>query len=274
MKRIVVEPVPAKSANGFAIEPKKRIDMESYSKNTFPNVQITLLTNQEEDKHVVSQTVVVPLDSLVLSNFKINYEGMNATITFAWQDELPPGLTTGRKAATNLLDVFASKEEFANWSLRTGRSNTATYCQKIRTDAYLCSFLHLLLHTNAQLGGLIKNKSYCHTLRCTLCVENWSTTHPSVVHGTLQANELDLSHLCHTATCINADHLHFEPKPVNESRETCGYARHCKGHGQYPKSLTKSPHSQWAMELCHAFVRGWCTEKRRLIGIFPRKNMF
>jgi len=41
---------------------------------------------------------------------------------------------------------------------------------------------------------------------------------------------LDISHVCHSRLCINADHLSHEPHDVNMDREGCQRLGRCTGH--------------------------------------------
>lgn len=49
------------------------------------------------------------------------------------------------------------------------------------------------------------------------------------------ASNLDCSHLCHNALCVNTDHLILETHYVNNKRMRCRSANRCLGHGELPK---------------------------------------
>ena len=40
----------------------------------------------------------------------------------------------------------------------------------------------------------------------------------------------EMSHLCHIKTCINPNHLSYEPKWMNSVRRNCAKTRNCSGH--------------------------------------------
>ena len=51
-------------------------------------------------------------------------------------------------------------------------------------------------------------------------------------HGGLPlAANYDVSHLCHTKTCYNVDHLRLERHRVNSQRQSCRRRAACSGHG-------------------------------------------
>lgn len=45
----------------------------------------------------------------------------------------------------------------------------------------------------------------------------------------------EASHLCHSSFCVNGDHLVWEPRHVNQGRNTCGSK--CIGHPGYPDCI-------------------------------------
>lgn len=69
--------------------------------------------------------------------------------------------------------------------------------------------------------------------------------------GTLPANEIDLSHLCHNPYCFKASHLVFEPNKVNAARETCSVIGRCLSHPGYQscyqvnRVIDKRPEKPW-----------------------------
>lgn len=60
------------------------------------------------------------------------------------------------------------------------------------------------------------------------------------IHPTTRfANNMDVSHLCHTTKCMNFNHLTLEPRQVNNLRKLCKANKKCIGHGQYPSCMLK-----------------------------------
>ncbi|MBV2113355.1 MAG: hypothetical protein KUF82_20580 [Candidatus Thiodiazotropha sp. (ex Ctena orbiculata)] len=53
----------------------------------------------------------------------------------------------------------------------------------------------------------------------------------------LDIGDKDVSHLCHNALCIRADHLSAEPHDLNCERVKCVNRGKCQGHGEYPLCL-------------------------------------
>lgn len=43
-------------------------------------------------------------------------------------------------------------------------------------------------------------------------------------------NQLDVSHLCHNAWCVNTEHLVLEPHFINSERTMCKTSNNCIGH--------------------------------------------
>jgi predicted RecB family nuclease len=50
-------------------------------------------------------------------------------------------------------------------------------------------------------------------------------------------SQCEVSHRCHTKTCINTDHLSFEPKRVNMARKLCKANGECQGHRGYRRCI-------------------------------------
>lgn len=50
---------------------------------------------------------------------------------------------------------------------------------------------------------------------------------------------LEVSHLCHVALCVRAEHLSLEPHTVNTDRLKCTNRGTCSGHIVYPDCLFK-----------------------------------
>ena len=44
------------------------------------------------------------------------------------------------------------------------------------------------------------------------------------------AKNLDASHLCHNALCVNTDHIVLEPREINNQRKICVAAHQCTTH--------------------------------------------
>jgi len=56
--------------------------------------------------------------------------------------------------------------------------------------------------------------------------------------GRFDIQGLHVSHLCHSSTCVNIDHLSLEPAHVNNNRKGCLSRGHCHGeHGEYPPCI-------------------------------------
>ncbi len=49
------------------------------------------------------------------------------------------------------------------------------------------------------------------------------------------AANIDCSHLCNNKLCVNAGHLSFEPRAVNNARKYCFGEGVCVGHDGYPR---------------------------------------
>ncbi|MES9882641.1 MAG: hypothetical protein ABW185_17385 [Sedimenticola sp.] len=51
------------------------------------------------------------------------------------------------------------------------------------------------------------------------------------------AANIDCSHLCNNKLCVNAGHLSFEPRAVNNARKYCFGEGVCVGHESYPDCM-------------------------------------
>lgn len=51
------------------------------------------------------------------------------------------------------------------------------------------------------------------------------------------SKDLDASHLCHNSLCTRAEHIHFEPRSVNNNRHICVSVRQCIHHQGHPDCL-------------------------------------
>jgi hypothetical protein len=111
MKRTLeqIEEEPPKALNGFQVMDKDRIKLSDLRRSGFPNVQLQLKLSN------VEYTAVISLQTLISRNFKLVVDSNNnkngPILSFLWQEELPPGLATGRQAANSVLDVFETQEE-------------------------------------------------------------------------------------------------------------------------------------------------------------------
>jgi len=149
-------------------------------------------------------------------------------------DKLPPGLTTGRHPATDLKTLYKERaqdgcyEDFNRWQCNTELSGSKLGC--------IIPFRSPKSTNRPSL--LVKGKRILLSHLAKYAVHGVTVyDHPSVVDNTRQANEIDLSHLCHVGDCINADHLHFEPTEVNHARTLCRTKGACLKHGEYPNCL-------------------------------------
>jgi len=101
---------PPQTLNGFQVTEKDRLKLSELRCSGFPNLQIHLMNNKQDTTE--TYVAVVSLDTLVSRNFKlIAPEEDGPLLSFSWQEQLPPGLATGRQAAKSLLELFNSQEE-------------------------------------------------------------------------------------------------------------------------------------------------------------------
>lgn len=53
----------------------------------------------------------------------------------------------------------------------------------------------------------------------------------------LWGDEMCVSHLCHSKTCIKAEHLNLETMEQNRDRDECVRRRNCQGHKNLPMCI-------------------------------------
>jgi len=125
----IVEESRVPSLNGIPVSERERIDLSAYASAGWPSVQLQVRTNDD-----VVAVGTVSLDKLLYNNsLKLDSTNQEAQLSllFAWQEELPPGLTLGRHPAKNILDYFPSQqacfEEFDKWQKKHDSSLKSTY---------------------------------------------------------------------------------------------------------------------------------------------------
>jgi len=218
---------PVKEMNGFQVVDREELPLKNYRKSKFPNLQIDV-----DNKEVIS-TAVVPLDKLLTRDIVCNWKSHKMTLK--WQEELAPGLTTGRKPATNLEQVFYCQEQ-AQEALDKWVEINADTIRK--TDPRGC------IETDKKTHHGQRVSIYFYYKKLTLThVAKFAKTgetvykHEDVKNGKCGANEIDLSHLCHNPKCFLPEHLVFEPTEINIARNDCNPIETCKKHGEYPDCI-------------------------------------
>ena len=62
---------------------------------------------------------------------------------------------------------------------------------------------------------------------------------------------LQASHLCHTKTCVNLNHINMEPRALNSQRNTCKRNKKCTGHVVFPDCIG---YGEWLPLLVMMFI--------------------
>ena len=99
-----VSEVNATAPIGFQLESVKTLDLNVYTYQPWPNVQVNLVDNDgNEAVALLSLEKILKKQRLVLTATQ-----MKLTLQFQWQN-LPPGITTGRDTAIDLRNVFLNR---------------------------------------------------------------------------------------------------------------------------------------------------------------------
>lgn len=79
--------------------------------------------------------------------------------------------------------------------------------------------IHLILPNKKKIHTTVHRAAYMLKYKLT-----------NIATFNVDGERLEISHLCHSASCINTSHLTLEPAKINRERQICCTSHVCLGH--------------------------------------------